>query len=79
MKQRMGRILATFENRGDRWLVLGSFGTGVFQNSVETVAGIWADLLLRENARFFGVFERIDFAIVGRDTFERFSSAFQAS
>ncbi|PVG02544.1 hypothetical protein CPB86DRAFT_772735 [Serendipita vermifera] len=79
MKQRMGRILAAFENRGDRWLVLGSFGTGVFQNSVETVAGIWADLLLREDSRFYGVFERIDFAIIGRDTFERFSSALQAS
>lgn len=77
MTQRMARILALFENRGDQWLVLGSYGTGVFRNSVETVAGIWADLLIRDGARFSGVFERIDFAIVGHETFQRFSSAFQ--
>lgn len=78
MTQRMARILALFENRGDQWLVLGSYGTGVFRNSVETVAGIWADLLIRDGARFSGSFERVDFAIIGRDTFERFNSVFQA-
>lgn len=76
MRERMGRILALFENRGDRWLILGSYGTGVFRNAVETVAGIWADLLLREDSRFNGVFERVDFAIIGHDTYERFLSAF---
>lgn len=79
MTERMGRILALFENRGDRWLVLGSYGTGVFRNSVETVAQIWKDLLLRDDSRFFGVFERVDFAIIGHDTFERFRTVFQPS
>lgn len=76
MKERMGRILALFEDRGDKWLVLGSYGTGVFRNPVETVAGIWAELLLRDDSRFSGVFERVDFAIVGRDTYERFLATF---
>lgn len=77
MRERMGRILALFEDRGDKWLVLGSYGTGVFRNHVETVAKIWADLLLREDSRFNGAFERVDFAIVGNDTYERFVAAFQ--
>lgn len=78
MTERMARILALFENRGDRWIVLGSYGTGVFRNSVETVAEIWARLLLKEDSRFAGVFERVEFAIVGQDTFQRFSSVFKA-
>jgi uncharacterized protein (TIGR02452 family) len=74
----MARILALFENRGDRWLVLGSYGTGVFRNSVEMVAEIWAALLLNDGARFAGVFERVEFAIIGGDTYERFSSVFKS-
>ena len=77
MRERMARILALFENRGDRWLVLGSYGTGVFRNPVETVASIWADLLLRSDSRFNGVFERVDFAVIGKDTYERFLSSFK--
>ncbi|KAG8860763.1 hypothetical protein FRB91_001027 [Serendipita sp. 411] len=78
MTQHMARILALFQNRGDRWIVLGSYGTGVFRNPVETVAGIWANLLIREGAPFAGVFERVEFAILGRDTFERFEAVFQS-
>lgn len=79
MYQRMARILALFQNRGDNYLVLGSYGTGVFRNPVETVASIWMDLLVRPGAPFENVFERVDFAIIGHDTFERFNSVFQAS
>ena len=79
MYQRMARILALFQNRGDRWLVLGSYGTGVFRNPVEAVASIWMDLLIHPGAPFANVFERVDFAIIGHDTFERFNSVFQAS
>ncbi|KAF8963600.1 hypothetical protein BDZ97DRAFT_1904797 [Flammula alnicola] len=39
MKERMARILYLFERHGVRNLVLGSFGTGVFRNRVELVAG----------------------------------------
>lgn len=45
MYERIARILYLFHAQGARHLVLGSFGTGVFQNSVELVAGIFRDLL----------------------------------
>jgi len=45
MYERIARILYLFHSQGTRHLVLGSFGTGVFQNSVELVAGIFRDLL----------------------------------
>jgi len=45
MHERIARILCLFHDQGVRHLVLGSFGTGVFQNSVELIAGIFRDLL----------------------------------
>ncbi|KAF9522668.1 hypothetical protein CPB83DRAFT_864143 [Crepidotus variabilis] len=45
MHERVARILCLFQQRGVKHLVLGSFGTGVFQNSIELVAGIFKDLL----------------------------------
>lgn len=77
MKERMARILFLFESRGTQNLVLGSFGTGVFKNSVEMVARIWADLLAVPNARFKTSFARIVFAIIGKETFTKFSEIFQ--
>jgi uncharacterized protein (TIGR02452 family) len=52
MRDRMCRILALFEMKGATSLMLGSFGTGVFQNDVGLVARIWRDLLISRNARF---------------------------
>lgn len=75
MKERMGRVLACFEERADDWLVLGSWGTGVFKNSVPMIAQLWAELL-RPGGRFHGSFERVVFAITGRVTFEEFRNAF---
>ncbi|KAA1470436.1 hypothetical protein DENSPDRAFT_699129, partial [Dentipellis sp. KUC8613] len=72
MRERMARILFLFEQRGARRLVLGSFGTGVFRNSVEAVARIWAELLCKDGARFAGSFERVVFAVLGRETYETF-------
>ncbi|KDQ55122.1 hypothetical protein JAAARDRAFT_37640 [Jaapia argillacea MUCL 33604] len=46
MKERMARILRCFEERGDRMLVLGAFGCGSSENRVESVAEIWAELLV---------------------------------
>ena len=60
-----------------RHLVLGSFGTGVFKNNVETVASLWADLLVGEQARFGRSFETILFAILGNETFETFQRVFE--
>lgn len=79
MRDRMARALRIFEIRGDRALVLGAFGCGSSQNSVEMVAELWAELLIcgtREGkeegkeetkpAKFKGVFEEIVFAVPGK-------------
>lgn len=64
MQDRMRLALAIFANRGDRNLVLGAYGCGVFRNDPELVAGWWHDLLLKEGyGRFF---ERIVYAVLDR-------------
>lgn len=78
MTERMARILCVFESQGVRNLVLGTFGTGVFQNKVDVVARIWAHLLIRPEARFKDVFDRVIFAITGQETFVEFQNAFAA-
>ena len=63
MRERMGRILALFEIKGATSLVLGSFGTEVFQNDVGVVARIWRDLLTSRSARFRTSFRKVLFCI----------------
>ncbi|KAF4563173.1 hypothetical protein EYR40_007115 [Pleurotus pulmonarius] len=77
MTERMARILRLFEQEGVKNLVLGSFGTGVFKNRVETVGRIWADLLGVEGSRFEHSFERVVFAVLGKKTFEELQTAFE--
>nr|GAT48613.1 predicted protein [Mycena chlorophos] len=77
MRERMARILFLFERRQVRNIILGSFGTGVFENDVETIAGLWAELVGTRNARFAHSFDYIAFAIVDNDTFTRFKRAFE--
>ena len=77
MKERMGRVLFLFEQQGIKDLVLGSFGTGVFQNKVPVVAAIWAELLVDPDARFANSFDRVVFAILGRQTFGEFKDVFE--
>lgn len=77
MRERMGRILFLFEKHGVKDLVLGSFGTGVFQNHVPVVAAIWAELLTAPDARFANSFDRVVFAILGRETFVEFERTFE--
>ncbi|KAF9016465.1 hypothetical protein BDP27DRAFT_1356133, partial [Rhodocollybia butyracea] len=72
MKERMARILHLFTLKGVRNLVLGSFGTGVFRNNVGTVAGLWKELLVGSNAPFHGSFDKVVFAVLGRETYETF-------
>ncbi|CAA7260383.1 unnamed protein product [Cyclocybe aegerita] len=76
MKERMARVLYLFERHGVRNLVLGSFGTGVFRNRVELVAETWRELLVGEEARFGRSFDRVVFAILGRETFGTFQRIF---
>ncbi|KAI0764413.1 hypothetical protein BD413DRAFT_194044 [Trametes elegans] len=78
MRERMARVLFLFETKGVKSLVLGSFGTGVFRNNVHTVATIWADLLVGENARFKDSFDHVVFAILGKETFEEFRTVFES-
>jgi hypothetical protein len=49
MHERIARVLYLFQLQGAKHLVLGSFGTGVFQNSVGLVAGIFRDLLCNQD------------------------------
>ncbi|KIY46010.1 hypothetical protein FISHEDRAFT_47811 [Fistulina hepatica ATCC 64428] len=78
MRERMGRVLYLFEQQGRKHLVLGSFGTGVFQNDVGTVAGLWADLLMGPNARFSNSFSTVLFAILGHASVAKFNEVFDA-
>jgi len=76
MRERMARILYLFQKEGVKNIVLGSFGTGVFNNDVDVVARLWADLLSVPEARFRSSFDRVVFAIIGRKTFVEFENAF---
>ncbi|KAG1878812.1 hypothetical protein F4604DRAFT_574995 [Suillus subluteus] len=77
MKERMARILFLFEQQGAKNIVLGSFGTGVFQNDIKVVAKIWAELLTVKGARYRHSFDRVVFAILGKDTFTTFEQSFE--
>ncbi|KAI0343448.1 hypothetical protein BDW22DRAFT_1355889 [Trametopsis cervina] len=76
MKERMGRILFLLEKQGVQEVVLGSFGTGVFRNSVDEVARIWVELILVPNARFGKSFKNVLFAVLGTETFQTFQEVF---
>ncbi|KAI0067635.1 hypothetical protein BV25DRAFT_1819025 [Artomyces pyxidatus] len=78
MRERMARILFLFEKEGVRDIVLGSFGTGVFRNDVSAVANNWAALLVVDGARFRGSFDRVVFAIIGRETFDTFKAVIES-
>ncbi|KAF8161497.1 hypothetical protein B0H34DRAFT_788449 [Crassisporium funariophilum] len=69
-------IDAAMKEHGVRNIVLGSFGTGVFRNKVELVAGIWLELLTSENARFKHSFDHVIFAVLGNSTFRIFENSF---
>ncbi|TFK26269.1 hypothetical protein FA15DRAFT_297969 [Coprinopsis marcescibilis] len=79
MKERMARILYLFEKQGIKNLVLGSFGTGVFQNRVQLVCELWVQLLIGEGARFGKSFDRVMFAVLGPPTFKTFQEVVGAA
>ena len=77
MRERMARCLRVFEQRGDRAIVLGAFGCGCSsQNAVDMVASLWAELVACRGARFKDVFERIVFAVSGKQ-YAPFKRAFE--
>ena len=62
MKNRMRLALAIFAKQGDRHLVLGAYGCGVFRNDPVLVARRWKELLDGEG---YGVlFEEVRFAVL---------------
>lgn len=71
MLKRARRILACAAQQGQRNIILGSWGTGVFENNVEDVAGIFKELLEQHKA-----FENVLFAIPDKATFDRFRAVF---
>ncbi|KAF7335691.1 DUF2263 domain-containing protein [Mycena venus] len=77
MRERMARILFLFERRQVLDVVLGSFGTGIFQNDVDMVAEIWAELLCGSQARFARSFHYVAFAVMDNPTYLLFRDAFQ--
>ncbi|KAF9445321.1 hypothetical protein P691DRAFT_777663 [Macrolepiota fuliginosa MF-IS2] len=76
MKERMGRLLYLFELQGVRNVVLGSFGTGAFKNSVDMIMDIWTELLDGVDARFGKSFERVVFGVIGNETYLKFAERF---
>jgi len=76
MRERAARLLYAFELNGVRQIVLGAWGCGIFGNNVRNVAGMWADLVGRKESRFRGSFDRVVFAVLGQDPYEKFKDAF---
>ena len=63
MKRRMAIALAIFADRGDRRLVLGAYGCGVFRNDPAMVAAWWKEHL---EGPFSGCFDEIVFSVLDR-------------
>lgn len=61
MKKRMALSLALFASQGNRNLILGAYGCGVFRNDPADVAKWWMELLEKQ---FGGYFEHILFAVL---------------
>jgi len=76
MHERIARLLYLFHKRGAKHLILGSFGTGVFQNRIDLVAGIFYHLLAAPGAKFKNVFDTVVFAILGGYTVKVFKETF---
>ncbi|MFD0715753.1 TIGR02452 family protein [Paenibacillus sp. GCM10027626] len=62
MKERMRLALAIFAQRGDKNLILGAYGCGVFRNDPIKVAAWWQELLAEEG--YGAYFDRIVFAVL---------------
>jgi uncharacterized protein (TIGR02452 family) len=60
----MHAVLALFAHHAAPRLVLGAFGTGVFQNDAAFVARTWR-ALLADGGPFERVFEHVVFAVIG--------------
>ena len=74
MKRRMELALALFAENGDRNLVLGAYGCGVFRNDPVKIAAWWRELLESGFGRYF---DRIVFAVLDRTGKQQCIRAFE--
>ncbi len=72
MRARMARALDIFARQGDRTLVLGAYGCGVFRNDPALIARWWRELLAER-----GDFDLVVHAILDRSRDQRCLRAFQ--
>ncbi|WOO83176.1 putative protein [Vanrija pseudolonga] len=76
LRERAARVLAVAAAHGVRTLVLGAWGCGVFQNRPEDTARAFADLV-NIGGDFYGVFERIVFAVYDNSKSQETLTAFR--
>ncbi|MEO3946605.1 TIGR02452 family protein [Gorillibacterium sp. CAU 1737] len=76
MKERMRLALAIFAARGDRHLVLGAYGCGVFRNDPVKVARWWRELLVEEG--FGSLFDTVRFSVLDSSRNRACIQAFEA-
>jgi uncharacterized protein (TIGR02452 family) len=76
LRQRAGMVLAVAEDAGERTLVLGAWGCGVFRNDPVEVAEVFATWLASD--RFRGAFDHVTFAIYDRSKTQATLRAFEA-
>lgn len=74
MRRRMKLALTAFAAMGDRNLVLGAYGCGVFRNDPKDVARWWKELL---EEGFSSLFEQITFAVLDTSKNKSCISAFE--
>lgn len=74
MKKRMKRSLEIFAEMGEKYLVLGAYGCGVFRNDPKEVAFWWKELLENE---YDNVFEQIVFAVYDKSKEKSCIQAFE--
>lgn len=75
MRERVTRSLAIAARTGDKHLVLGAWGCGVFRNDPHVVADAYRKEL---DGAFRGVFEDVIFAVLDRTPDRHFISPFEA-
>lgn len=75
MRHRMKLALALFAHQGDRNLILGAYGCGVFRNDPARIAGWWKEFL---SGGFGGCFDQVLFAVLDRSAGQTCIRAFEA-
>jgi uncharacterized protein (TIGR02452 family) len=71
MSKRIDLVLAMAAHHGQRTLVLGAFGCGVFGNDSNDIAGMFHHFITRKYA---GLFTRVVFAVLSEDDVGAFDS-----